>query len=171
MVAPSRKFTVPAGLPAPGGTTVTVAVNVTLDPATDGFEEEVTVVVVLALLTVWVSTALVLVLKFASPPYDAVIEGDPTANVEVVNVAVPPDRVPVPSVVAPSRKVTVPLGLPAPGATGATVAVKVTLCPKTDGLADEATVVVVLALLTVCVKTALVLVLKLVSPPYDAVIE
>jgi len=74
MVAPSRKFTVPAGLPAPGGTTVTVAVNVTLDPATDGFEEEVTVVVVLALLTVWVSTALVLVLKFASPPYDAVIE-------------------------------------------------------------------------------------------------
>jgi len=52
MVAPSRKFTVPAGLPAPGETTATVAVNVTLDPATDGFEEEVTVVVVLALLTV-----------------------------------------------------------------------------------------------------------------------
>jgi len=28
-VAPSRKFTVPAGLPAPGAVTVTVAVNVT----------------------------------------------------------------------------------------------------------------------------------------------
>ena len=61
----------------------------------------------------------------------------------------PPDNVPVPSVVAPSRKVTVPDGLPAPGATTATVAVKVTLCPKVDGLSDEATVVVVLALLTV----------------------
>jgi hypothetical protein len=49
----------------------------------------------------------------------------------------------------PSRNVTVPEGLPAPGATTATVAVKVTLCPKTDGLADEARLVVVLALLTV----------------------
>ena len=77
------------------------------------------------------------------------IECEPTANAEVVNVAVPPDTVPVPRVVVPSRKVTVPVGLPAPGATGATVAVKVTDCPNTDGLADEATVVVVVALLTV----------------------
>ena len=68
---------------------------------------------------------------------------------EIVNVAVPLDNGPVPSVVAPSRNVTVPLGVPAPGATAATVAVKVTLCPKTDGLEDEATVVVVFALFTV----------------------
>jgi hypothetical protein len=67
----------------------------------------------------------------------------------VVKVAVPPDSVPVPRVVVPSRNVTVPLGLPAPGAVTVTVAVKVTLCPKTDGLTDEATVVVVLALLTI----------------------
>ncbi len=59
------------------------------------------------------------------------------------------DKVPLPITVAPSRKFTVPVGLPAPGATTVTVAVKVTLCPKTDGFTDEATVVVVLALLTV----------------------
>ncbi len=35
----------------------------------------------------------------------------------------------------PSLKVTVPLGVPAPGATAATVAVNVTRWPKTDGLA------------------------------------
>jgi hypothetical protein len=67
----------------------------------------------------------------------------------VVKVAVPPDSVPVPRVVVPSRNVTVPLGLLAPGAVTVTVAVKVTLCPKTDGLTDDATVVVVLALLTI----------------------
>jgi len=66
-----------------------------------------------------------------------------------VNEAVPPESVPVPRVVAPSRKVTVPDGVPAPGANAATVAVKVTLCPEDDGFRDEATVVVVLALLTV----------------------
>jgi len=58
------------------------------------------------------------------------------------------DNVPLPITVAPSRKFTVPDGLPAPGDTTATVAVKVTLCPKVDGFRDEATVVVVLALLT-----------------------
>jgi hypothetical protein len=69
--------------------------------------------------------------------------------VEVVSVAVPADSVPVPNVVVPSRNVTIPDGLPAPRATIVTVAVNVTLCPDTDGFTDEATVVVVLALLTV----------------------
>jgi hypothetical protein len=55
----------------------------------------------------------------------------------------------VPSVVVPSRKLTVPDGLPAPGATTATVAVNVTDCPNTDGLRDDVRVVIVLALLTV----------------------
>jgi hypothetical protein len=50
-VAASRKFTVPAGVPAPGATTATVAVNVTLCPKTDGFVPEVRLVVVLALFT------------------------------------------------------------------------------------------------------------------------
>ena len=53
-------------------------------------------------------------------------------------------------VVAPCVKVTVPVGVPAPGATAATVAVKVTTCPKTEGLAVELTVVLVESLLTTC---------------------
>jgi hypothetical protein len=51
-VAPSRKLTVPAGLPAPGAVTVIVAVNVTLCPKTDGFTDDVRLVLVLALLTI-----------------------------------------------------------------------------------------------------------------------
>jgi hypothetical protein len=77
----------------------------------------------------------------------------------------------LPITVAPSRKLTVPVGLPAPGAVIVTVAVKVTLCPNTDGLAEEATLVVVFALLTTWLTAALVLVLKLPSPTYVAVIE
>jgi hypothetical protein len=83
----------------------------------------------------------------------------------VVNVAVPPDSVPVPRVVVPSRNVTVPVGVPAPGETAATVAVNVTLWPNTDGFREDARLVVVFALLTVWVRTELVLVLKLPSPP------
>ena len=48
-------------------------------------------------------------------------------SVEMFNVATPEITGPVASVAAPSLKVTVPLGLPAPGLTGATVAVKVTV--------------------------------------------
>ena len=50
----------------------------------------------------------------------------PTARAEVANVARPPLSVPVPMGLPPSRKVTVPLGVPVPGATADTVAVKVT---------------------------------------------
>src|ERR1019366_1606602 len=71
-----------------------------------------------------------------------------TAKAEVVKVATPPLRVPVPIELAPSRKVTVPVGVPAPGATGETVAVNLTDCPKTEGFTDEATVVEVGAGLT-----------------------
>lgn len=51
----------------------------------------------------------------------------------------------VPSDVAPSRKVTEPVGEPAPGATAATVAVTVTVWPNEIGSADRATAVVVAA--------------------------
>ncbi len=54
----------------------------------------------------------------------------------------------LPITVAPSRKFTVPAGLPAPGAVTVTVAVKVTDCPNTDGLVDDVSVVDVFALLT-----------------------
>ena len=44
-----------------------------------------------------------------------------------------------------------PEGVPAPGLLTVTVAVKVTVWPKTEGLTSDDTAVVVLALLTVCV--------------------
>ena len=61
-------------------------------------------------------------------------------------------------------KVTVPVGVPAPGATAPTVAVKITGWPNTVGFGEETRVVVVLALLTVWVRLGEVLVLKLPSP-------
>ena len=81
----------------------------------------------------------------------------------VVSVAWPALSVPVPSVAAPSMKVTVPVGVPAAGATGVTVAVNVTDCPDTDGFTDDVTVVELLALFTVCDSAADVLLAKLPS--------
>jgi len=73
-----------------------------------------------------------------------VIECGPTASVLVVNIAWPePFSVPVPRVLRPSLKVTVPVGVPAPGLFAATVAVKVTGCPNTDGWTEEVSPVVV----------------------------
>ena len=72
-----------------------------------------------------------------------------TLKEDVVKVAWPLAMVTLAArVVAPSVKVTVPLGVPAPGATAATVAVKVTAWPNTDGLGVELTVVLLEALLT-----------------------
>jgi len=71
------------------------------------------------------------------------MERAPRARVEVVNVATPlPFSVPVPSVVEPSLKVTVPEGTPLPAVT---VAVNVTGWLNTEGLDDELTAVVVAA--------------------------
>ena len=47
---------------------------------------------------------------------------------------------------------TVPVGMPLAGATAATVAVKVTVCPNTDGLAEELRLVALPARLTVRLK-------------------
>src|SRR5579884_216254 len=72
MVAPpSWKSTVPDGSAAalvPGRVMLTVAVNVTDWPYTEGFTDELTAVVVLALFTTWLTVLLVLVLKLLSPP-------------------------------------------------------------------------------------------------------
>jgi hypothetical protein len=88
------------------------------------------------------------------------IECDPAASVEVAKLAPPPLSVPVPSVVLPSLKVTVPVA-----AEGETVAVKVTEEPNVDGFAEEASATVVLALFTVWVRVDEVLVLSFASPP------
>ena len=81
-----------------------------------------------------------------------------------MKLAIPPLSVTVPKVVEPSMNVAVPVGVPLPGETGLTVAVNVTAWPDVDGLAEETTLVVVLACLTVCVRVDEVLVVKLVSP-------
>jgi len=88
----------------------------------------------------------------------------PVVSAEVVYVATPPLNVPVPRVVTPSLKVTVPVAVPAPGATAATVAVKVTDWPNVLGFRLETTLVVLLALLTTCETALEVEVLKFVSP-------
>jgi len=157
--------TVPLGVPAPGTLALTVAVNVTLCPNTDGLADEVTLVLVSALSTTCVSAPDVLPLKLPSPPYTAVIAWLPTANEEIFNVATPPLNVPVPIVAAPSLNVTVPLGVPDPGALALTVAVNVTLCPNTDGVSEVATLVLLFAWFTTCVSVGEVLPVKLPSPP------
>ena len=60
----------------------------------------------------------------------------------------------MPSAVVPSMNVTVPVGVPAPGALAVTVAVKETSSPLTDGLTEDASVVVVLVGLLVRKKPA-----------------
>jgi hypothetical protein len=62
-----------------------------------------------------------------------------------VKVALPLAIVPVPRVVEPSRKVTVPV------TPDGTVAVNVTAWPTLDGFSEEVSETVVFALVTVCV--------------------
>src|SRR2546422_6530016 len=136
-VPPSWKVTFPAGVPAPGLLAVTVAVKVTDCLNTDGLTEELADVVV-PYFTVCVSLEEVLPLKFASPPYDALIEWEPTASVLVTNVAWPePFRVPVPRVLEPSLKVTVPVGVPAAGRVPLPVPAKVTRRRDSDRVIEE----------------------------------
>ena len=49
-----------------------------------------------------------------------------TDKVAVLKLATPPESVIVPRVVAPSANVTVPVGVPDPGASAVTVAVNIT---------------------------------------------
>ncbi|MFK4146376.1 hypothetical protein, partial [Streptomyces sp. NPDC004065] len=85
-----------------------------------------------------------------------------------MTVAVPPASVAVVVELSPKSTVTVPDGVPAPGATGATVTLNVTCSPATDGSGDDVTDVVVAADSTVCVSEPLEPV-KSALPPYVAV--
>lgn len=165
VVAPSLKVTVPVGVPVAGAVAETVAVNVTDWPDTDGFAELTATVVLPPLFTVWLRVEDVLVAKLVEPPYEALIEWLPTARADVENTAEPELRDAVPSVFAPSLNVTVPVGVPEPGATAATVAVKLTGWPKTDGFAEETIAVVVPAVFTTWLRVDDVLALKLLEPP------
>ena len=62
--------------------------------------------------------------------------------------ALPLTSVTVPSDVAPSRNVTVPVGTPSAGGTGLTVAVNVTACPVVEGLGVEVRLVLVFSRFT-----------------------
>ncbi len=78
--------------------------------------------------------------------------------------ALPLTRVTVPSAVAPSRNVTVPVGTPA---AEVTVALRVTACPVVDGFGVDVSLVVVAAAagaFTSCVTTAEVLAAKVALP-------
>ena len=67
---PSAKITVPVGAPAPGAAAATVAVTVTAWPYTDGFGDEVTVMLDEALLMSCglLESVPLLARKSASPP-------------------------------------------------------------------------------------------------------
>src|SRR5207247_821350 len=111
----------------------------------------------------------VLALKLPSPEYDTVMVCVPTDKPDVRKLAVPPDSVRLPMLTPPSLNVTVPVGVPTPGDTADTVAVKVTAWPNTVGLMSDTTVVLVAALLTVCNRSLELLALKLPSPEYETV--
>src|SRR2546428_433700 len=89
----------------------------------------------------------------------------------MLNEALPLTRFTVASAVAPSRNVTVPVGTPVAGATGFTVALNVTACPKMEGLGVEVRLVVVLPGFTAWVAAGEVLALKVGLPLQAAVSE
>lgn len=148
---PSWKLTVPVGVPEPGAAAVIVAVKVTFCPNTEGFAVELTETVLVSWFTTCgdAESSPLLGRKLPSPEYDAVIVWLPSPSEEMVNVACPEESVtPEANVVDPSVKIAVPVGVPAAGATALTVAVKVTVWPKTDGCVEEVIVVVLEAMLT-----------------------
>jgi hypothetical protein len=156
---------------------VTVPVKVMLAPAADGFSDDMTTVVVEALVaafTVSENAGDVLDANFVSPLYFAVMECVPCVNVVVETAALPALIVPgAPICVAPSKNVSVPASVPA--VVEVTVAVNITLCPTVAGFSDETTVVVVGAVavpaLTTCDSAGEVLSAWLESPKYFAVME
>jgi hypothetical protein len=95
---------------------------------TDGFWEEPKEVVVVALLTTWLTAFEVPPANFESPPYTAVTAFLLTGSADVVKLAEPPLNVPVPKTVLPFMNETVSPsgGVPAPDVT---TAVKVIVCP------------------------------------------
>jgi len=109
------------------------------------------VTVNVALFTTCDTALEVLVLNVESPPYTAVMEWAEgvTVSALVLKVATPELSVPVPRVVAPSLKVTVPVGGPPEPLT---FAVKVTEAPYVEGFAEDERVVVVAVPVTVTVS-------------------
>jgi hypothetical protein len=83
------------------------------------------------------------------------MEWVPSASVDVVIAAFPALSATVASVVAPSLKVAVPVGVPE--VAGFTVAVNVTALPKVEGFSEDTTAVDVAWRFTTCDNTGEVL--------------
>jgi hypothetical protein len=142
-------------------------VNVTFWPNVEGFAEETSAVLLVALLTTCVTVFDVDVALLPSPLYVAVIECDATLSVDVEHPALPLLKATAAhNVVAPSLNVTLPVG-----DWPVTVAVNVTFWPNVDGFTEEPSAVLLVALLTTCVTVLDVDVALLPSPLYVAVIE
>ena len=112
-VVPSRNVTLPVTVPPPDETTT--AVNTTVWSKFDGLMFGDTVVVVVETLIVSVTGADVLPANFESPPYCAVSVCDPKESVGTESCARLFETLAVPSEVAPSKNVTVPVADPFPG--------------------------------------------------------
>src|ERR1700674_4603410 len=110
-VAPSENVTVPVGVPP--AVLVTVAVNVTDWPPTEGLSDDTSTVVVGAALTVCRMIWDALEGNFESPLYCAEIICGPTTSADVANVAIALEfNVMVPIGMPVSRNITVPVGVP-----------------------------------------------------------
>jgi len=167
-LAPSRKVTVPEGVPFEPESETWI---VTLCPARDGFAEEVNENAASIFgggFTVCVKAAEVAESYAASPEYCTVIVWAPGASVFVVQEALAlADNVSVAqpeSVVPPSRKLTVPVGVPA---LPETAACSVTAWLMVEGLAVEVTAIDAAAFdgaFTVCVTVFEVAALYSTSP-------
>jgi hypothetical protein len=165
VVVPSRKVTVPVGVPAL--LEEIVAVKVTGAPLDAEAVELTNAALVAAAATgviVSVTAAEVLVAKTALPAYLQVIEWLPTVSVDVVKVATALlFKDPVPSEVVPSKKVTVPVGVPE--LLDVIVAVNATGAPLDAEAAELTSTAVVAARVMVSDTAAEVLPRKLESPP------
>src|SRR5467141_3447231 len=124
-------------------------------------------VVVAAAPTVCVTPVAVLLAQFPSPASLAVTVRPPAELNAMPQLATATLAL---QLCVPSLTVTVPVGVPLPGAVGATVNVKLTAWPTTEGLGVWPVMVdVVPAAFTVCATPADVLPPKIASPPYVAV--
>ena len=152
---------------------MTVAVNVTGWPCNGLVGSADTPVALPAASTVWVNTPEVLFPNvFVSVETNcAVIAWAPPARVDTVNEPVPAlNATGAPNDVVPSKNSTVPAGIPVAGDTGDTVALNVTALENTDGFNELDTAVDVKPPATTWVVASEVLVVKVVSPEYMAVI-
>ena len=166
---PSRNVTVPVAGPAVPA--VAEAVNVALEPKTEGFGDDATVTVVPFKPTTCATVADVLALRIAVAVNVAVMECVATESDEVTIEALPAaSKATVVSAVTPSKNVTEPDGIPVPGATVATSASNRTAAPEVVGFDEEANVVVVDARLTTSESAAEVLGAAKGVPANEAVI-